>query len=85
MSLIDTVGRVSSPTPCSTPLWALQVKVVDLLAEVVVIQRYANTSDAPVEAEYAFPVHDRACLRSFEALIGERRIVGRVQKREEVR
>lgn len=61
---------------------SVRVKVQRTAAEVVVAQRYVNTEKVPVEAVYSFPLPESAAVCRFEALIGGKRIVGRVEERE---
>jgi Ca-activated chloride channel family protein len=70
--------------PESVPLTGVRVDVSarGSAAAVTVTQRYVNREQVPVEAVYSFPLEERAAVYGFEALIGERRIVGHVAEAE---
>lgn len=55
------------------------------VARVTVDQSFTNDSDDWVEAVYVFPLPDTAAVDHLELVIGERRIVGEIQPREEAR
>lgn len=61
----------------------VRAKLVDLAAEVVVLQAYKNESSAPVEAKYVFPLDDMAAVCGFEAFINGKHVVGKVKEKEQ--
>ncbi len=65
-------------------LKAVSVKAVlrEVLAEVVVEQKYANPSDTNIEAVYTFPLPLGAVLLGMDVEIGVRRLAGQVFERE---
>ncbi|XP_033635285.1 protein mono-ADP-ribosyltransferase PARP4-like isoform X2 [Asterias rubens] len=66
------------------PLKAVHVRarLLDLAAQVVVLQVYANDSDMPIEAKYVFPLDEQAAVCGFEAFINDKHIVGEVKEKE---
>ncbi|XP_065198502.1 protein mono-ADP-ribosyltransferase PARP4-like isoform X2 [Sycon ciliatum] len=68
----------------SVPLRSVHVraKLLDLAAEVVVMQEYYNEGDKPIEAKYVFPLDDSAAVCGFEAFINDKHIVGEVKEKE---
>nr|XP_057937742.1 protein mono-ADP-ribosyltransferase PARP4 isoform X2 [Doryrhamphus excisus] len=69
------------------PLQAVHVKckLVDLLSQVVVFQKYSNHSPAPIEAKYVFPLEDSAAVCAFEAFIDGKHVVAQVKEKEQAR
>ncbi len=69
----------------SVPLTAVHISG-DLLgntARITVAQTYRNSTSTPMEAVYTFPLATGASVSSFEARIGERRVIGQVMESEE--
>jgi Ca-activated chloride channel family protein len=48
-------------------------------------QEFVNPTDQTIEAQYVFPLPDRATVSAMEMLIGERRIVSVVQEKQQAR
>lgn len=71
--LLDSSGQ-------QLPLQAVHVKckLMDLLSQVVVFQKYTNLSSAPIEAKYVFPLDESAAVCGFEAFINGKHVVGQV-------
>uniref|UniRef100_A0A8C6TID0 Poly [ADP-ribose] polymerase n=1 Tax=Neogobius melanostomus TaxID=47308 RepID=A0A8C6TID0_9GOBI len=69
------------------PLQAVHVKckLVDLLAQVIIFQKYTNESSMPIEAKYVFPLDDSAAVCGFEAFINGKHVVGQVKEKETAR
>ncbi|KAJ8026534.1 Poly [ADP-ribose] polymerase 4 [Holothuria leucospilota] len=61
---------------------SVKAKMMDLVAQVTVFQRYRNTNTKPIEAKYVFPLDDTAAVCGFEAFIGDKHIVGEVKEKE---
>uniref|UniRef100_F6V7V1 VIT domain-containing protein n=4 Tax=Ciona intestinalis TaxID=7719 RepID=F6V7V1_CIOIN len=57
-------------------------KMIDMVAEVVVLQQYTNTSTATFEAKYVFPLDDSAAVCGFEAFINGKHVIGKVKEKE---
>uniref|UniRef100_A0A673BE31 Poly [ADP-ribose] polymerase n=1 Tax=Sphaeramia orbicularis TaxID=375764 RepID=A0A673BE31_9TELE len=69
------------------PLQAVHVKckLMDLLCQVVIFQKYTNQSSVPIEAKYVFPLDDSAAVCGFEAFINGKHVVGQVKEKEKAR
>ena len=67
------------------PLQQTQVyaKITGHVSRVEVTQTFANPFAYPIEAIYIFPLPDEAAVDSMEILIGDRRIEGKIQIREQ--
>ena len=57
-------------------------RLTGLAAEVRVAQRYRNTEANDIEAVYTFPVESTAAVCGFEARVGDRRVVSRIEERD---
>ncbi|XP_012936925.2 protein mono-ADP-ribosyltransferase PARP4, partial [Aplysia californica] len=60
----------------------IRAKLLDLAAQVVVLQEYVNNSSKAIEAKYVFPLDDAAVVCGFEAFINGKHIVGEVKEKE---
>nr|XP_020444064.1 poly [ADP-ribose] polymerase 4 isoform X2 [Monopterus albus] len=69
------------------PLQAVHVKckLMDLLSQVIIFQKYTNMSSVPIEAKYVFPLDDSAAVCGFEAFINGKHVVGQVKEKERAR
>ncbi|TKS67666.1 Poly [ADP-ribose] polymerase 4 [Collichthys lucidus] len=78
--LLDSSGQ-------QLPLEAVHVKckLMDLLSQVVIFQKYTNLSSVPIEAKYVFPLDDSAAVCGFEAFINGKHVVGQVKEKEAAR
>ncbi|XP_041857533.1 protein mono-ADP-ribosyltransferase PARP4-like isoform X2 [Melanotaenia boesemani] len=78
--LLDSSGQ-------QLPLQAVHVKckLMDLLSQVIIFQKYTNQSFAPIEAKYVFPLDDSAAVCGFEAFINGKHVVGQVKEKEKAR
>jgi Ca-activated chloride channel family protein len=75
-----------------TPRGRLPLKILDvsgrldgLLSQLSVRQTFVNSLDEPLEATYIFPLPDRAAVRGFRMLIGQRTIEGVLEERSKAR
>jgi len=77
--------------PCGAPTEALRqttqihAQVTGNVARVNVTQTFENPSDDWVEGLYVFPLSAGAAVDELEMLVGERRIRGEIQRKEEAR
>ncbi|XP_055361012.1 protein mono-ADP-ribosyltransferase PARP4 isoform X2 [Betta splendens] len=80
VGLLDSSGQ-------QLPLEAVHVKgkLIDLLSQVIIFQKYTNTSSVPIEAKYVFPLDESAAVCGFEAFINGKHIVGQVKEKETAR
>nr|XP_054590936.1 protein mono-ADP-ribosyltransferase PARP4 isoform X2 [Nothobranchius furzeri] len=78
--LLDSSGQ-------QLPLQAVHVKckLMDLLSQVIIFQKYTNLSSFPIEAKYVFPLDDSAAVCGFEAFINGKHVVGQVKEKETAR
>ncbi|XP_033122166.1 protein mono-ADP-ribosyltransferase PARP4-like [Anneissia japonica] len=87
-SIKDPLDKVQaglqSKDDCAIPLTAVHIraKLLDLAAQVVVLQAYKNENSHPIEAKYVFPLDDMAAVVGFEAFIDGKHIVGEVKDKE---
>jgi len=61
------------------------VNIAGVIADVNVVQEYANEGKSPIEAIYVFPASTRAAVYSMKMTIGERTIVAKIAEREQAR
>ncbi|XP_032219397.2 protein mono-ADP-ribosyltransferase PARP4 isoform X2 [Nematostella vectensis] len=76
-------GTADKPVPLKAV--HIRAKLLDLAAQVVVMQVYCNNSDVPIEAKYVFPLDDMAAVCGFEAFINGKHIIGEVKEKEQAR
>ncbi|KAI3355671.1 hypothetical protein L3Q82_004263 [Scortum barcoo] len=78
--LLDSSGE-------QLPLQGVHVKckLMDLLSQVIIFQKYTNLSAVPIEAKYVFPLDDSAAVCGFEAFINGKHVVGQVKEKETAR
>ncbi|MFA5971879.1 MAG: TonB family protein [Lentimicrobiaceae bacterium] len=62
-----------------------EVNIAGVIADVSVVQEYANEGKNPIEAIYVFPASTRAAVYSMKMIIGERTIVAKISEREKSR
>jgi hypothetical protein len=76
-----------SPKRGAMPLDGVHVavRVVDLVAEVQVMQFYVNNESRPVDAEYIFPLDEKAAVCGFEAELPHKLLIGEVREKQEAR
>ena len=81
LSVIDATGKALSICPLQHT--DVTADIAGNLARVVVVQHFSNSSDAPIEALYTFPLPHEAAVDGMTFRIGEREIKGEIKKREE--
>lgn len=59
--------------------------VIGTVAETTVTQVFANPFREPVEAVYAFPLHEQAAVDDYWIHIGERSLHGQIHRREDAK
>jgi Ca-activated chloride channel family protein len=64
---------------------SVEVNIAGVIANVSVVQEYANEGKKPIEAIYVFPASTRAAVYSMKMTIGERVIVANISEREKAR
>lgn len=75
-------GLLAEDRPVALEGVHVRARIMDVAAEIIVRQRYRNTEERPIEATYVFPLPDEAAVAGFAAVVGGRRIEGRVEERE---
>ena len=78
--LIYILNKCQVPVPLKKV--QLQVKVVNFISEVNIIQDYVNHEADPIEVLYSFPVEESAAIIGFEASINDHVIVSQVKEKE---
>ena len=73
------------PVPVPLRQVHLNVKVVDFVAEVTIVQDYVNRESNPIEVQYSYPVEESAAIIGFEATIDGTEIVAIVKSKEDAK
>ncbi len=63
----------------------VKVEISGFLARVNVTQEFQNPLNEKIEAVYVFPMSQNAAVDSMTMLVGERKILGKIKRREEAR
>lgn len=63
----------------------VKVRVLGVIAEVTVTQRYTNEGTRPLEARYVFPASTRAAVHAMQVRIGERLITADIREKQAAR
>jgi Ca-activated chloride channel homolog len=79
--------KSSNPDLDQLPLKATsaEVNIAGVIADVSVVQEYANEGKNTIEAIYVFPASTRAAVYNMKMTIGERTIVAKILEREKAR
>ena len=59
-----------------------RAKLLDLIAEVTVVQEFVNDSPNPTEAKFVFALDEGTAVCSFEAFIDDKHVIGKVKEKE---
>ena len=80
-------ARLASPDGRLLPLRSAHVDVEARggIARVILTQRFANPSDAPLNVQYTLPLPADGAVSGFAFTVGERRIVGEVDRKASAR
>lgn len=62
-----------------------EVNIAGVIADVVVLQEYANEGKSPIEAIYVFPASTRAAVYNMKMTIGKRIIEAKITERTKAR
>ena len=62
-----------------------QVRMVEGVAEVSVVQEYMNREEKAMEVIYFFPIEEGAALTKVEAEVEGRKVVGKVKEKEKAK
>ncbi|XP_035659528.1 protein mono-ADP-ribosyltransferase PARP4-like [Branchiostoma floridae] len=77
------ISKHGEETPVPLKSVHVRAKLLDLAAQVVVLQSYKNENNVAIEAKYVFPLDDMAAVVGFEAFINGKHVVGEVKGKEE--
>ena len=61
------------------------VHIAGVIAGVTIEQVYRNDGQKTLEAVYAFPASSRAAVYGMEMTVGQRRIIARIEEKQEAR
>lgn len=61
---------------------AVTATITGVIADVKVVQQYANTGKTPIHARYVFPASTRAAVHGMRMQVGEQVIAAKIQERE---
>jgi Ca-activated chloride channel family protein len=69
------------------PLKETDVKVAinGVIADVTVIQKYANEGDRPIHGRYIFPASTRAAVHGMKMTIGNQVVIAKIKEKEEAK
>ena len=60
----------------------VELTVVGVIADVTVRQVYENRGPGPIHARYVFPASTRAAVYAMSMIVGDKRIVAKIEERE---
>ncbi|GES87009.1 von Willebrand factor A domain-containing protein DDB_G0267758-like [Rhizophagus clarus] len=83
MSFGLTYSLYNKLLPVSLRNVSVEAYVVDMIAEVKVIQTYKNVETSTIKASYKFPINESAAVCAFEAEIDGKKIQGVVKEVQE--
>eukprot|EP00057_Strongylocentrotus_purpuratus_P029336 XP_011683810.1 PREDICTED: poly [ADP-ribose] polymerase 4 [Strongylocentrotus purpuratus] len=63
----------------------VRASIIDLAAEVIVLQKYRNVGEETADTRYVFPLDERAAVCGFDAYINGKRVIGIVKEKGQAR
>ena len=77
----------ATPGVDALPLKSTQVdvKVIGVIADVRVTQRYRNEGSTPIEARYVFPASTRAAVTAMTMRVGDRVVQAQIREKQAAR
>jgi uncharacterized protein YegL len=75
----------SSNAPVPLEGTHVEARIIDLIAEVNVLQFYVNTEDAPIEARYIFPLDSNAAVCDFQYEINGKIVQSVVKEKQQAK
>ncbi len=78
-------GRDGVVLPAPTLDTEVDLRITGMVARARVVQRFANPGDAWLEGVYVFPLPDMAAVDHLDMQIGQRRVEGRIQEKEQAK
>lgn len=73
------------PEPCPLKHTSVQAEITGFVARVNVTQEFVNPTNEKIEAVYKFPLPPDSAVDSMVMMVGDRKILGKIKKREEAR
>lgn len=64
---------------------SVEVDISGVIADVQLTQRYVNTGTSTIEAIYVFPASTRSAVYAMEMLVGDRRVVAKIEEKAKAR
>ncbi len=80
---IDPKGDVADPCPLKHT--DVKAEISGFVARVSVTQEFVNPTGEKIEAVYKFPLPPNSAVDSMTMLVGDRKITGKIKRREEAR
>jgi Ca-activated chloride channel family protein len=71
--------------PCPLKHTAVKAEISGFIARVNVTQEFVNPTNEKIEAVYKFPLPPNSAVDAMVMLVGDRRILGKMKRREEAR
>lgn len=71
--------------PCPLKHTDVKADISGFVARVNVTQEFSNPSNEKIEAIYKFPLPPNSAVDSMVMLVGDRKVIGKIKKREEAR
>lgn len=78
-------GTEAGFVPAPTLGMEIEASVTGMIARITVTQTYRNSSGLWLEGSYVFPLPDEAAVDSLRMQIGERVVIGRIDRRQAAR
>jgi Ca-activated chloride channel family protein len=79
----DLKGDVAEPCPLKHT--AVKAEISGFVARVNVTQEFVNPTNEKIEAVYKFPLPPNSAVDAMTMLVGDRKILGKIKRREEAR
>jgi len=79
--------KSNNPETDALPLKSTSAKVniAGIIADVTIIQVYKNEGENPLEAVYTFPASTNAAVYAMEMMVGDRKIIAKIEEKEKAR
>lgn len=80
---LDQKGGIAEPCPLKHT--DVRAEISGFIARVNVTQEFVNPTQEKIEAVYKFPLPPNSAVDAMTMLVGERKIIGKIKRREEAR
>src|SRR4051812_29673340 len=81
--LVTSLTTGADPLPLKST--SADVNITGVMADVMITQEYKNEGRAPLEAVYRFPASSQAAIYAMEMMVGNRKIVARIEEKQKAR